>query len=91
MNRKTHTLLEYWDFKRKNVDEAWHLLEWITWDSFEFEKASRVSRYSFPDPCAFHARSYYAPFWCDSCNSLDHETNLCPYYSCYAQADFVSP
>jgi len=25
------------------------------------------------------------------CNSSDHATNLCPYYACYAQPDFVSP
>ena len=39
--------------------------EWIAWDSFEFEKASHVYKYSFPDACAFYARSYYAPFWCE--------------------------
>jgi len=25
------------------------------------------------------------------CKSSDHETNLCPYYACYAQPDFASP
>jgi len=34
-------------FHGKNVDEVWSLLEWVTWDSFEFEKASCVSEYSF--------------------------------------------
>jgi len=62
VNSETRILLEYWGFHGKNVDEAWCLLKWIAWDSFEFEKASRVSRYSFPDPCALHARSYYTPF-----------------------------
>jgi len=38
------------------------LLEWIAWDSFEVEKASRVSKYLFSDPRAFYARSYYALF-----------------------------
>jgi len=38
------------------------LLKWIAWDSFEFEKASLISEYSFLDPCAFYARSYYAIF-----------------------------
>ena len=66
------------------------MLEWIAWDSFEFEKASRVSRYSFLDPYAFYSRSYYAPFWYDLCNSSDYAINSCPYYACYAQPDFVS-
>jgi len=62
VNSKTRIRLEYWDFHGKNVDDALYLLEWIAWDSFEFEKASCVSRYSFLDPCAFYCRSYYAPF-----------------------------
>jgi len=67
------------------------LLEWIAWDSFEFEKASRISRHSFLDPCSFYSRSYYAPFLCDLCKSSDHDINSCLCYACYAQRDFVSP
>jgi len=70
VNGKTRALLEYRDFHGKNVDNAWCLLKWISWDSFEFEKASHVYRYSFPDSCAFYCRSYYAPFWCDLCSLL---------------------
>ena len=62
MNYKTRALLEYWIFLAKNVDEAWYLLEWIAWNSFEFEKASFISRYSFFDPSMFCTRSYYASF-----------------------------
>ena len=62
MNSETRALLEYWGFLGKGIDEALYSLEWIAWDSFEFEKASHVSRYSFPDSCAFYARSSYAPF-----------------------------
>ena len=91
VNSKIHILLELWGFYAKNVDDACYLLELIAWDSFEFEKASRVSRYSFPDPCAFHYRSYYAFFLYDLCNSSDHATSSCPYYACYDQFDFVSP
>ena len=91
VNSKTRVLLEYSNFHGKNVDDAWYLLEYITWDSFECEKASHVSRYSFPDHCAFYARSCYAPFWCDFYNSSDHATSSCPYYACYDQFDFVSP
>jgi len=91
VNGKTRTLLEYWDFYGKNVDDACYLLEWVAWDSFECEKASHVFGYSFPDPCAFYSRFYYAPFWCDLCNFSDHSTNSCPYYACYAQPDFALP
>jgi len=63
VNSKIRVLLRYWDFQCKCVDETWCLLEWVAWDSFEFEKASHLSGYSFPDPCAFFARLYYAPFW----------------------------
>jgi len=45
VNNETRTLLGYWDFYSKNVDDAWYLLKWIAWDSFEFGKASVVSRY----------------------------------------------
>ena len=62
MNSKTQILLEYWGFHDQNVDKAWCLLEWIGWNSFEFEKVSCVSGYSFPDPCVFYARYYYALF-----------------------------
>ena len=67
------------------------MLEWIAWDSFEFGKVSRLSRYVFPDPYAFHARSYYPLLRCDLCSSSDHNANSCPYYACYAQPDLVSP
>ena len=62
VNSKTGTLLVYWNFHSKNVDDTCYLLEWIAWDSFEFEKTSCVSRYSFFDPCVFCARSYYGSF-----------------------------
>jgi len=91
VNSKTQTLLEYWGFYGKSVNEACYLLEWIAWDSFEFEKASHVSRLSFPDPYAFYARLYYAPSWCDLCNASNHDINSYPYYACYAQHEFALP
>jgi len=91
MSSKTHILLEYWGFLAKSIDEAWCLLEWFAWDSFEFEKAICVSRYSFPDPYAFYSRSCYALFWCELYNSSDHDTNSYLYYPCYVQLDFASP
>jgi len=83
LNSETHALLGYWDFHGRNVDDAWHFLKWIAWDSFEFEKATCAYRYSIPNPRTFYCRSYYAPFWCDYCNSSDHDINSCPYYACY--------
>ena len=62
MNSKAHANLGYEGFHGKSIDEAWYLLEWIAWDSFEFEKASCVCGHSFLDPGAFYARSYYATF-----------------------------
>ena len=29
VNCETRTLLEYWDFCTKNVDEAWNFLDWL--------------------------------------------------------------
>ena len=40
MNNETRILLQFCDFRGKNVDEAWCLLEWVAWNLFEFEKAS---------------------------------------------------
>ena len=62
VNNETRILLEYQDFHGRNVDDAWYLLKWIAWDSFEFQKTSVISIYSFPDPCAFHTRLFSAPF-----------------------------
>ena len=64
---------------------------WIAWDSFEFEKACCVNRYSLLDPCAFSARSYYAPLWCDLCNTSSYNVSSCPYYACYAHFDASLP
>ena len=87
VNSEIRILLQFWDFHRLNVDDAWNLLEWVAWDSFEFEKASCVSGYSFPNPCAFYARSCYAPLWCDLCNTSAHNASSCPSYACYALSD----
>ena len=53
VNHETRILLQYLDFHGKNIDEAWSLLEWVAWDSFEFDKASHICGYSFPNPCVF--------------------------------------
>ena len=48
VNSETRILSQYWDLNCKSVDDAWCLLEWIAWDSFEFNKDSRIYGYSFP-------------------------------------------
>ena len=91
VNNETWILLQFWDFHGKSVDEAWCLLEWVAWDSFEFKKASCVSGYSFHKPCAFYSGSYYAPFWFHMCNSSVHNVSLCSYYVYYAHSDSSLP
>ena len=91
VNNETRILLQFWDFHGKNVDASWYLLEWVAWDSFDFEKASCVSGYLFHDPCAFYARLYCAPFWCDMCNSSTHNVSSCPYYAYCAHSDSSLP
>ena len=59
----------------------------MVWDSFEFERACCVCRYSFPDPCAFYAISYYAPLWCDLFNTSAHNVSSCSYLACYAHSN----
>ena len=79
------------DFHGKNIDDAWFLLEWVAWDSFELDKVSRIYGYSFPDPCAFYAKSYYASLWCDMCNFSAHNVSSCPYDACYTHLDSSLP
>ena len=85
VNSKIRTILEYWGLQGQSIDEVWCLLEWIAWDSFELEKASCIFGYSFSNPCAFYARSYYVPFWCDMCSSSGHNFISCTFYACYTQ------
>ena len=37
VNCETRTLLEYWDFCAKDVNEACDFLDWLAWDTYEFE------------------------------------------------------
>ena len=37
VNCEARTLLEYWDFCAKNVDEAWDFLDWLARDTHEYE------------------------------------------------------
>jgi len=83
--------LQFWEFQCLNVDDAWSLLLWAACDSFEFEKASCVSGYSFRDPFAFYAKSYYAPLWCDLCNTSAHNVSSYPFYASYAHLDLSLP
>ena len=49
VNSETRALLEYWGFCAKNVDEAWNFLDWLAWDTYEFE--SSRSDFYIPRPC----------------------------------------
>jgi len=44
VDSEARALLVYCGFHGKNVNDACYLSEWIAWDSFKFEKASRVYR-----------------------------------------------
>ena len=37
VNHETRTVLEKWEFCAKTVDEACALLDWLAWDTYEFE------------------------------------------------------
>ena len=91
VNNETRILLQFWDFHGLNVDDAWNLLLWVAWDYFEFDKACCIYGYSFPDPCAFYAKSYYALLWCDLCNSSSHNVSSCPIYACYTPFESSLP
>ena len=39
----------------------------------------------------FYARSYYAPLWCDLCNTSAHNVSSCLFYACYAHLDLSLP
>jgi len=42
VNSETRILLQFWDFHRLNADDAWALLLWVAWDSFEFESCGVI-------------------------------------------------
>ena len=84
MNYETHTLLEYWSFHSKSVDEAWAMLEWLVGDTYKFEEVSCSLGMSLLDPSSFCARSYYAEHFVEPCaplpQSLEYASSL--YNSC---------
>ena len=56
---------------------------------------SRVFGCSFPNPCAFLAKSYYleqsvVPLSYERCNSSNHDVNSYPCYACYVHPNFAS-
>jgi len=72
VNRDTHALLEYWDFCAKNVDEACDFLDWLSWDTYEFESSHYDS--CIPPPCILT----YGPHVCKICHCSDHDNILVP-------------
>ena len=74
VNHETRTLLEQWDFCAKTVDKACALLDWLAWDTHEFETSCSESY--IPAPCI----PAYAPPLCEICHCSDHDNSSCPYY-----------
>ena len=74
VNCETRALLEYWNFCAKDVNEACDFLDWLAWDTYEFETSCYDSY--VPPPCI----PDYAPPICRICHCSDHDSNSCPYY-----------
>ena len=68
VNVMTQTILKYFGFLSKTVDEALDLLKWVTRDTYEFKKIIHASWMSFFDPCAFHTRSVYEENFVSFCS-----------------------
>jgi len=73
VNCKIGTILEYWDFCAKNVDEAWDFLDWLAQDTYEYEISYTNS--CIPPPCIPN----YAPPVCEIYRCSNHASNSCPY------------
>jgi len=73
VNCETRALLEQWDFFAKSVDEACDFLDWLAWDTYEFETSCFVSY--MPPPCI----PTHAPTLCNICHCSDYDSSSCPY------------
>ena len=71
---ETCALLEQWDFCAKTVDEACDFLDWLAWDTYEFETSCFDSY--MPPPCI----PTYVPPVCAIFHCSDHNSTCCPYY-----------
>jgi len=74
VNRETCALLEQWNVCGKSVDEACAFLDWLGWDTYEFETSCSDSY--IPSPCI----PTYAPPMCEICHCSDHDSTFRPYY-----------
>jgi len=74
VNCETRALLEQWDFYAKNIDEACDFLDWLGWDTYEFETSCFDSY--IPPPYIPN----YAPPMCGTCCGSNHDSNSCRYY-----------
>jgi len=61
-------------FCAKDANEACDFLDWLAWDTYEFE--TNCSDSYIPPSCI----SDYAPPVCEICHCSDHESNSFPYY-----------
>jgi len=74
VNYETHTLLDQCGFYAKTVDEACDFLDWLTWDTYEFETSCFDSY--IPPPCI----PTHAPTLCEICHCFDHDSTSSPSY-----------
>jgi len=73
VNYETRAILEQWDSCAKSVDEACDFLDWLAWDTYEFETS--CFKFYIPSPC-IHT---HAPTLCNICHFSDHDSCSCPY------------
>jgi len=74
VNCETCAILEQWNFCAKSVDEACAFLDWLAWDTHEFETSCFDSY--MPTPCI----PTHAPTLCDICHCSDHDSSSYRYY-----------
>jgi len=69
--------LEERDFCVKTIDKPCDLLEWLSYDTYEFETSYSYSY--IPSPWIYN----YASPVCEICHCYDHDNTSCPYYIFY--------
>jgi len=59
VNGETRSLLQYFRFHSKTINEVLDLLEWVVKDTYELENITNAFGMPFSEPCAFHVRLVY--------------------------------
>jgi len=74
VNYEICALLEHWNFCAKNVDKPCDFLDWLAWDTYEFETS--CSDFRIPCPCIIN----YVPPVHEICHCSNHDSISYPYY-----------